>query len=243
MHKDPEQKNKVVTYDHNEIAMIFTDIAHALQTPLTCLIAELQTLQRNTSMEDLENIERCERIVQNMSALIHNALYISRLERSEFEAFMKDISLSDLVHEVVEYISVLTNQRKIQFHADVQSDVFIRGVREKVEEIIIAVLSNSIKYAKPRGKKNLTITLHTSKNKAVIHVQDNGIGIADEDMPNIFNRFYRTPNASQQNDRGTGLGLAIAQKIAEKHKATIHVESKLGEGTHVQIVFPLKKST
>ena len=69
-------------------------------------------------------------------------------------------------------------------------------------------------------------------------MKDNGIGIATEDLPHIFNRFYRTPHASAQSERGTGLGLAIAQKIAEKHKASITVESTLGKGTHVQILFP-----
>jgi signal transduction histidine kinase len=223
-----------------EVTMLFADIAHALQTPLSCLIGELELLEReHPGQKTLGHVERCEHIIQNMSALIHNALYISRLEHSQFEAFMKEISLSDILTDVIEYISVLTNQRRIELSADIQSEVSVFGISEKIEELVIAVLSNSVKYAKPRGVRRLSVTLHTSTKHAVIHVQDNGIGIAKEDLPHIFNRFYRTPHASKQSDRGTGLGLAIAQKIAEKHHARITVESTLGKGTHVQILFPL----
>lgn len=236
------KKKSICTCEIPESATdIFTDISHALQTPLSCLVGELQLLEKKTPQEHKDNVRRCEKIIHNMSALIHNALYISRLEKTEFEKYMKDVDLSELLHTIVEYIEILAQERHIFLNADIQGGVSVRGIKEKIEELIVAVLGNSIKYTKPRGKRTLFITLHGNKSHAVIHVKDNGIGIANEDLPHIFNRFYRTPNASAQSERGTGLGLAIAQKIAEKHKATITVESTLGKGTHVQILFPLEK--
>lgn len=238
-----QKKTSYATQHANEeVVRIFTDIAHALQTPLTCLMGELSALERHTPRDAADHIRHCERITQNMSALIHNALYISRLEQSEFEAFMTDVSLSDLLGDIIEYITTLTSQRRIALSSSVQDNVWVRGVPDKLEELIIAVLSNSIKYCKPRGKRAIDVSLHANNTSAVIHIQDNGIGIATEDMPHIFNRFYRTPNASKQSERGTGLGLAIAKKIADKHSVTIDVESTLGKGTGVRIVFPLKKT-
>jgi signal transduction histidine kinase len=222
---------------------IFTDISHALQTPLSCLAGELQLLERKTSHKHKDNLQRCEKIVRNMSALIHNALYISRLEQTEFDHCMKDISLSELINEIIEYTETLVEERHIFLHTNIENDIIVRGVKEKVEELVMTVLSNSIKYSKPKGKRTLSITLHGNETHAIIHVKDNGIGIAIEDLPHIFNRFYRTPHASAQTERGTGLGLAIAQKIAEKHKATITIESVLGKGTHVQILFPSRAKT
>lgn len=219
---------------------IFTDISHALQTPLSCLIGELQLLERKHLEENREHIRKCEKIIHNMSALIHNALYMSRLEQTEFEKYMTNVSLTELMYEIVEYTETLINERRVLLHADIQENVWVHGVREKIEELVVAVLSNSIKYTKPRGKRTLSVTLHKNGTHAVIHVKDNGIGIAEEDLPHIFDRFYRTPHASAQSERGTGLGLAIAQKIAEKHKATITVESTLGKGTHVRILFPVQ---
>ncbi|QQR82747.1 HAMP domain-containing histidine kinase [Candidatus Campbellbacteria bacterium] len=235
------KKKSICTCELPEHATdIFTDISHALQTPLSCLAAELQILERKTPTPHRDHLQRCEKIIHNMSALIHNALYISRLEQTELEHYMKDISLSELMYELIECTETLISERRIFLHTDIENTVTIHGVKEKVEELIMAVLSNSIKYSKPRGKRTLSITLHGNKTHAIIHVKDNGIGIAPEDLPHIFNRFYRTPHASAQTERGTGLGLAIAQKIAEKHKATITIESTLGIGTHVQILFPVK---
>lgn len=231
----------VQTQTRDDATNIFTEIAHALQTPLACLHGELSLLEQKTSKEVLPHIQHCERIIHNMSALIHNALYISRLEQSDFDVFMKDVSLSELLSEVVEYVSTLTAQRRIVFSSDIQEDVWIHGVPDKLEELVIAVLSNAIKYCKPRGKKTLSIALHAAGARAIIHVKDNGIGIPKEDLPNIFNRFYRTPLATAHTERGTGLGLAIAKKIADKHKATIHVESTPGEGTSVRVTFPCIK--
>ncbi|GMU74333.1 MAG: hypothetical protein AMXMBFR44_5300 [Candidatus Campbellbacteria bacterium] len=237
------QKRKLSELEHTneEVAKIFTDIAHALQTPLSCLMSELTALERHTTNSAADHIRHCGRIIQNMSALIQNALYISRLEQSEFETFMQDISLSELLEDVMEYVTTLTAQRRISLSSNIQTGVWVRGIPDKLEELIIAVLSNSIKYCKPRGKRTIAVTLHANNTSAVIHIQDNGIGIATEDMPHIFNRFYRTPNASQQSERGTGLGLAIAKKIADKHSVTIDIESTLNVGTSVRITFPVKK--
>ncbi len=233
------QNNTETLQVHEEIAAIFTDIAHALQTPLSCLMSELSVLGKHTPTTALSHIQHCERIIQNMSALIHNALYISRLEQIEFEAFKKPLSLSALIEDIVEYITTLTAQKKIMLSSTVQTDIWVSGMPDKLEELIIAVLSNAIKYCKPRGKRSVEIALYANATHAVIHVADNGIGIATEDMPHVFNRFYRTPHATQKSERGTGLGLAIAKKIADKHSATIDIESTLGNGTTVRITIPV----
>jgi signal transduction histidine kinase len=220
---------------------ILADIAHALQTPLACIIGELSLLEKNIPTRGRTHIQKTQRIARNMSALIQNILYISRLNSSDLKPLMKSVSLTEMITTIVDDVTTLTSRRKINLTANIQKDIVIRGVSNKLEELIVAVLSNAIKYCKPRGKRIINIELYANNSSAVVQIQDNGIGIAPEELPYIFGRFYRTKNGSDQTERGTGLGLAIAKTIAEKHRATLTIESSLGVGTCVRITFPLKR--
>lgn len=219
----------------------FADIAHALQTPLTCIMGELSLLEKNTPRHARGHVQKSLRVIRNMSALIHNALYMARLGASDFTPLMERVSLTEMVTTIIDDVTTLTARRKINVTASVQKNIVVSGVPNKLEELIIAILSNAIKYCKPRGKREIDVALYANSRSAVVQIRDNGIGIAPEELPHIFNRFYRTKNGTRQSDRGTGLGLAIAKTIAEKHKVTLSIQSTLGKGTCVRITFPLKR--
>ena len=116
------------------------------------------------------------------------------------------------------------------------------GDRERIEQVVVNVLSNAIKYTPDGG--SIRISAGASKDKTVfIKVSDSGIGIPEEDIPRLFERFYRVDKARSRERGGTGLGLAIAKEIVEYHHGSISVESHLDQGTTVTIIFPESSGT
>ena len=114
----------------------------------------------------------------------------------------------------------------------------IEGDRERIEQVVVNIVSNSIKYT-PNGGQ-IVMTASNIENGVRISVQDNGIGIPKEDLPRLFERFYRVDKARSRERGGTGLGLAIAQEIVKLHGGTIEVESEFGKGTKMTVTLPLK---
>ncbi len=216
---------------------MMADIAHGLQTPLTIIKGELHFLKGN--LPNNERLEKCEQMVEEMSLLIYDLLHLSRIGGTDITDTMRPLNLTTLVREVIEYASVLADEKEVILETHVSPDVFISGVRERIEELIINLLSNSMKYMKAVGEKRITVTLARTTHEAVLTVTDTGIGISPEHMPYVFNRFYRVKTRNGISVSGSGLGLAIAQKIAEKHGAHISIESTVGLGTTVRVVFPL----
>jgi two-component system sensor histidine kinase VicK len=115
----------------------------------------------------------------------------------------------------------------------------ITADRQRIEQVVINILSNSIKYTPDGGQIDIVLT-HKKKQTVTLTVRDNGSGIPEEDLEHLFERFYRVEKSRTQDAGGTGLGLAIAKELVEAHGGTITIASKLGEGTTVKIELPVE---
>jgi signal transduction histidine kinase len=135
------------------------------------------------------------------------------------------------VNEQIEYFVVIATAQKIKIIPDIVAGVYINGEKQGLQDLVANLVSNSVKYIS--NKREISIGLHARGNIAVLTVEDTGLGIPKEDMPNLFQRFYR-PHMEGRPD-GTGLGLAICNKIVQIHGGKIAIESELGKGTKVTV--------
>jgi signal transduction histidine kinase len=189
-------------------------------------------------MSPNEKINVFEKSIDRISEFIYNLLKLAKLETSEGD-FKKDkINLSKTLNELIEYFSVLAQEQNINIKSRIEPGTIIMGQKDKLEELVTNLVSNSFKYMPESGKREVVIKLIKAGGKARLIIEDTGIGISKKDLPNIFKRFYRIKK-DNHNIQGTGLGLAICKKIIEKHNGIIKAESEPGKGAKFTINFPL----
>ena len=126
------------------------------------------------------------------------------------------------------------HQLTLEFQDDIPD---ITGDKERLEQVVVNIISNAVKYTPAGGHIHVTAALQMPKS-ILLRIQDDGMGIPAEDVPRLFERFYRVDKARSRQKGGTGLGLAIAKEMVEAHHGTIHLESELGKGTTVTIILP-----
>ncbi len=218
-----------------EQKQMMIDISHGLQTPLTVVRGRLGFLKKKGSNQI--HLSILERSIDEISKFIYDLLNLAQLEMSRDDFKKQLVNFSELLHELVEYFEILAQENDITLKAAIGPNIRIYGNKEKIEELITNLVSNAFKYTSPDRKNSIDLSLQRIKRQVLLTIQDNGIGISREDLPNIFTRFYRVKRGNGQNIKGTGLGLAICKKIVEKHNGMIEVESEWGKGTKFTIKF------
>ena len=218
------------------------DASHELRTPLTVIrsASELALSQPRSPEEYQETIEVSLKAAERMTNLVNGLLALARLDSSNADFHLQQINLSDLVGESVSLLGAIASEKQISLVSDLHS-VQIFGNPESLSRMIDNLITNAILYNKPGGK--VFITLNRSDNKAVLEIKDTGVGISEEHLPFIFERFYRVDKARSRFSGGSGLGLAICKGVIEKHNRTITVQSVLGMGTTFQIQLPVWKDS
>ena len=216
------------------------DASHELRTPLTVIrsASELALSQPRSPEEYQETIEVSLKAAERMTNLVNGLLALARLDSSNADFHLQQINLSDLVGESVSLLGAIASEKQISLVSDLHS-VQIFGNPESLSRMIDNLITNAILYNKPSGK--VFITLSRSDNKAVLEIKDTGVGISEEHLPFIFERFYRVDKARSRLSGGSGLGLAICKGVIEKHNGTITAKSIQGEGTTFQIQLPILK--
>ena len=218
------------------------DASHELRTPLTVIrsASELALSKPRSPEEYQETIEVSLKAAERMTNLVNGLLALARLDSSNADFHLQQINLSDLVGESVSLLGAIASEKQISLVADLHS-VQIFGNPESLSRMIDNLITNAILYNKPGGK--VFITLSRSDKKAVLEIKDTGLGIPEEHLPFIFERFYRVDKARSRLSGGSGLGLAICIGVIEKHNGTITVQSILAEGTTFQIQLPVWKDS
>ena len=218
-----------------------SDVSHELRTPLTTVKSYAETLIDN-SMNDPELQNRFLSVIikeaDRMTRIVKDLLTLSRLaEAKTEEKELDDIDLQVLLDGVCEkmFITAKKKEQTITYKPMTNVPVF-KSDRDKLEQVVINIVSNAIKYTFEGGK--IEIVSGKLYNDAFIKVIDNGIGIPKENIPRLFERFYRVDKARSRDTGGTGLGLAIAKQIVEGLGGTISINSELGKGTEVIITIP-----
>jgi heavy metal sensor kinase len=222
-----------------QIRQFSSDASHELRTPLTVMRGETElALRRPRETEDykavmesnLEEIDRMTRIVDEL-------LFLSRADMGEVKMEHLPVPLDSLIEDVQRQASLLGQERDVQVVLSSTAPAVVSGDELRLRELFLNLVDNAIKYSRSGGTVEMALTIE--QGQARLSVTDHGIGIAQEDRPQIFDRFYRTDNARAHTKKGTGLGLAICAWIAESHHGHIEVQSKVGEGSTFTVLLPL----
>jgi len=217
-----------------------SDASHELRTPLTVVRGNLDLAVReikNTNKKVPETFSLINKEIEQMTSVLTDLTILTNADSQSENIAHEKINLKQLVNAVVQSLKVLANERhiKIKYKKGLKR-LEIMGDEAKIEKLLLNIVRNAIKYNKKSGW--IKIWLEKGDNEARIAVEDSGIGIPRQDLPYIFERFYRADKARSGSEGGTGLGLSICKWIIEAHGGYINVESKLAKGSKFVIHLP-----
>jgi heavy metal sensor kinase len=215
------------------------DASHELRTPLTILQLELEGIAQGHSLTpDLEDqIGSALEETHRMSHIVENLLAISRLDAGEAKMERTRLDLGQLAASTAEQMRLLAEEKGILFHSNVAKNVFVKGDRSRLQQVIVNLVANAINYTPEAGE--VEVIVRGDGRKAILEVSDNGVGISAEALPHVFERFYRADKARSRNSGGAGLGLAIVKSVCAAHGAEIKVSSQEGHGSRFTVELPL----
>jgi PAS domain S-box-containing protein len=221
----------------------FISIAsHELKTPLTSLKIYAQVLHRQLTSGDLDRsmagdrLGRMEMQIDRLAKLVGDLLDISRIRGGQLQYQMREFDLTALVREIVEAPRPVEDRHAITLSSP-PHPVIVRGDRERLGQVLTNLLSNALKYSPPHG--DIMVTVDSGADSARVAVQDFGYGIAPDDLPHIFERFYRVSSADRVDVPGLGMGLYLSREIARRHDGDITVHSEIGKGSTFTLSVPL----
>jgi signal transduction histidine kinase len=225
---------------------VLSNVSHDLRTPITAIrgYAELMiSAQDNLTLEQrnsyLSNIVRRS---EQMERIVADIMELTRMESSDSDFHFTSVSIAEMLDELVVMYSMDLEDSEKHLSLDLppRDSLIVKADPAKLSRVFENLISNAINYT--GAQANIVVKAwrtgdvsHIASQKIHVTVEDNGIGIPEQDIPRIFDRFYRAHN-SGVNIKGTGLGLAIVKLICDKHDAEINVTSKLGEGTTFEII-------
>jgi len=217
------------------------NVSHELKTPITSIRGYSETLLENEV--DKETNERFLSVInseaERMAKIVSELLQLSKMDVKETQAEKDDFDVVMLIKEAVSKVSIQLEQKNQQAIFNCDEEIFVNAERTSIEQVILNVLTNSIRYTKEDGIINISAT--KEDDDVVIKVKDNGIGIPKKDLPRIFERFYRVDKARTREMGGTGLGLSISKKMIEMNGGSISIDSEFGQWTEVTIKLVLSQ--
>ncbi|PHD62067.1 two-component sensor histidine kinase [Bacillus toyonensis] len=220
-----------------------SDASHELRTPTSVIISQCEYAlsQRNNPKEMEESLEVILRQSRKMSSLISQLLLLARVDQGKHDTFQFEcINMSELTEIVVEELSLMVQEASIDITTNIEEDLFMKADQTLMMRLLMNLLTNAIAYGKENGSVN--IQLYRDGTNIIGKVSDNGIGISEQHITKIWERFYRVDAARTSSNIGnTGLGLSMVKWIVELHGGEITVESKLGEGSTFTFKLPIEK--
>jgi two-component system phosphate regulon sensor histidine kinase PhoR len=220
------------------------NLSHEIKTPIFSIQGYLELLA-DGAMEDQKLgqkfVLQAQANVQRLVGLLNDVDTITNLEINKDPILKQSFIIQDIITEAVQNLSVKWLKKNIQFHYKKGSEepTYVFADKNKIYQVVVNILSNAAKYGKIDGEIIASI-YKIEDNKILIEFSDNGIGIAEEHIPRLFERFYRTDDARSREVGGTGLGLAICKHIIEAHLETMHIRSTLNVGTTVGFTLAAK---
>lgn len=219
------------------------NVSHELKTPLTSITGFVETLKLNEDIDkDTRNhfLDIIEKESNRLKGLIEDILLLSSIENGQ-DLLYEDVKLFDIfkeVYEITEYIASCKNIKVTYAFED--ENVHIAGFRDNVKQIFLNLIDNGIKYTPENGKIEVIQYYDRENENIVMEFRDNGIGIPEESLDRIFERFYRVDKARSRQIGGTGLGLAITKHMVKSLGGNISVESTLGVGSNFIVTIPME---
>lgn len=211
------------------------NISHELKTPIFNIQGYVYTLLEGGMDDDTINekfLKKTVKSINRMIALVEDLEEIGKLESSDLNLNMENFNLIDLTQEVIDFMEqkASENNTLITVNTNLSKSIRVKADKKRIRQVLINLIDNAIKYGNLE-KGNIRISFYNFHDKYLVEVQDNGIGIPEENIKRVFERFYRTEQSRSRDKGGTGLGLAIVKHIIEAHRQTISVRSNIGEGS------------
>ncbi|TJX13787.1 cell wall metabolism sensor histidine kinase WalK [Tissierella creatinini] len=215
-----------------------SDISHELRTPLTTLKTHLEAIsdgiwEPNTEHLDIliDEVSRLTKLVEDLKSSFTQEEYNPKINKQRFNISME-------LENIITSFQPLFRMENYSLQGNIEKNIEVNVDKEKFNQIIYNLLSNSLKYLDENGR--VIVSLNKFNNNLVIKIEDNGIGIKEEDLKNIFNRFYRVDTSRNKSTGGIGLGLSIVKSLVEAHSGYIDVKSQYGKGTEFLITLPIE---
>ena len=242
-----QKKEEIETLKSNEAYRkeFLQNLAHEFKTPIFAIQGYVDTLLEGALENQAVNkkfLENTARNVERMVMLVSDLDEITKLESGEQPLNKKPFIIQDLIKDIYETLSIKISSRNIKcsIKKGCEQPVTVYADKEKIKQVITNLVSNSTKYGKENGHIVASI-YNTDGRHVLVEISDDGIGISEEHLPRIFERFYRTDNGRSRNLGGTGIGLAICKHIIEAHGQNIHVRSKRDVGTTIGFTLETRK--
>lgn len=223
-----------------QIRRFSTDVSHELRTPLTAIRGQLEvalfTAQtpeqyRDAMVNALEDVEQ-------LSSIVRALMLLSQAESGQLVLQKKALDLGDVAEDIVDQFQIPAEEKHVRLTARIEPGVVILADRTQVERLISNLLSNAVKYTPSGGTVQVRVRRDERKDWGRIEIEDAGVGIPEENLPHIFDRFYRVRNAETNLIQGLGLGLSFVAWIVKAHGGQIDVTSKVGSGTKFTVRLP-----
>lgn len=212
------------------------DMAHELRTPLTSVSTHLEAMITGLWEPNNERLLSCYEEVNRITSLVEDLEKIASVENGCYKLQKTMFDMFDLIKKVSANFEYKIKEKRIEFQI-IGEKLIIEADQDRIYQVITNILSNAIKYT--REEDRITIKLYRKENYAVCEVIDTGIGISEEEVAHIFERFYRADKSRNRKTGGVGIGLSIVKSIVKAHNGKIEVNSKLGSGSSFKILLPI----
>src|SRR6059058_1707667 len=216
------------------------NVSHELRTPLSIFHGNLETLLEAGDLDENETrhiYEVMKRHSDRLNLLVNDLLSLARLESKEANLQLAEIKLRDFLESVTRDWAKRLAGKNLRLQLEVPDNFpTVRADERRLEEVVHNLLDNAVKYSHQNGR--ILIQARAPDQEVVLSVRDEGVGIAANDLPRIFERFYRADRARSRELGGTGLGLSIVKHIAQLHGGRVEAESTLGQGTTIRLILP-----
>lgn len=221
------------------VSRFTADASHELRTPLTILRGELEAAveQRPLAPELRETIGSALEETERLSRIVESLMAISRLDAGEARMERDILDLAELATSTTEQMRLLAEDKDIALRCESEEQVCIEGDRARLKQVIVNLVDNAIKYTPAGGL--VGVKVRATNSRAMLEVNDNGVGIPAEALPHIFERFYRVDKARSRQMGGAGLGLSIIKAIVTAHGGQVRVESVEGKGSRFLVELPI----
>jgi heavy metal sensor kinase len=224
------------------ITQFTADASHELRTPVAIIrtTAEIARRRPRSEHEYTEALDRILAESERTTELIEDLLLLARADGQSRSCLFEPVPLGEIISDATAEVRPLVESAGLVLKSDNTRQCVVSGDGSALRRLLLILLDNAVKYSRPGGEIQVRLELlqGPARRNAVLEVRDNGIGISSEDLPHIFERFYRASKDRSRKVPGVGLGLAIAQWIVTQHGGEIQAESRLGEGSIFRVVLP-----
>ncbi|TAE56835.1 MAG: GHKL domain-containing protein [Nostocales cyanobacterium] len=230
-----------VEQSFHKLQQFTADASHELRSPLTAITTTIELMQSQTKHDhsDIKKIAIIESATRQMTHLVEDLLLLARSDAAavNLPKTAIPVPIDEILFDLIDILKSQIQEKEITLEANINNEIWVKGYADQLQRLFGNLLENALQYT-PKGGL-IKIDMKKSDNFVEISIKDTGIGIATEDIPLIFNRFWRADKARSRRQGGSGLGLAIVQAITHTHGGEISVTSKLGVGSCFRVKLPV----